>query len=355
MNTYRPEAMRSAVPPLRLAILAVPLFIGSLLSGAHAADIYAEQSDLGRLRHPALVVHVEGEIAAGDADRLRRVMKSNVTAKQRGVFFAFNSPGGNLLEGVQIGRVIAESPELTTSLVGTPDNPDAICASACIFAYLGAETREKGSEGRIGLHQFALSGNSLRGDEALSLGQQVSAMLASYLAERGVSAEVFSRMVRTSPGEMDWVSDAALAELGILAGEVLRQSSEFVNNSGKIVLKMDFQATTGEHMLLLGCNEPGIYVIASIVALDDAVSFSDAALILDDERVSPEHVEVMGFKDRRVVLLFVMSPELAVAATRATQIGSYYFDDDVQGWVGNMQDIDREKFADLVSSCVASG
>ena len=300
-------------------------------------------------------MHIEGDIVEGDAERIRQLISSSVTAKQRGIFFAFDSPGGNLMEGVRIGRAIAERPEYTTSLVGTPDNPRAICASACIFAFLGAVTREKGPSGQIGLHQFSLPGNSLSGDEAIGLSQQISAILTTYLTQRGASVEIFNRMVLTPPGEINWVSDTTLADLGILGGKAIRQDSEFINNGGQVALKMGFISTSGEQTLVLGCNNPGVYVVASILALDDYGSFSDVALILDDMRVQPAHIEVIGFENRRVVLLFVITPEIAVAATQAAQIGSYYFDDDLEGWVGNMLDIDQTKLTDLVSTCVGPG
>ena len=96
-------------------------------------------------------------------------------------------------------------------------------------------------------------------------------------------------------------------------------------------------------------------MVASIVAVSDAVAFSQAALILDDERVNPAFIEVIGFKDARVVLLFGLSPKLTVAAMEAIQIGSYYFDDDLNIWVGHMQDIDQRKLTELVNVCHMRG
>ena len=324
----------------------------SFIKDAQAADIRMEMSNLGKLLFPTLVVHLNGDIVEGDAKRIREILADNVTDKQRGIYFVFNSPGGNLLEGVRIGRVIADESTLTTSLVGTHDDPDAICASACVFAFLGADAREKGPNGRIGLHQFSIPSNNFSGAEALGYGQQISAILTTYLSRRSASLEIFDRMVLTPPSEIDWVSDIALFDLRILRGNITHQSSEFVNNNGNSALKMSLMSHSGEQTLLLGCNKPGVYVVASIAALDDAVSFSDAALILDDERVQPAHVEVVGVENGRVVLLFVMSPQLASAATQAAQIGSYYFDDATEHWVGNMLAIDHSKFTDLMNSCI---
>jgi hypothetical protein len=118
---------------------------------------------------------------------------------------------------------------------------------------------------------------------------------------------------------------------------------------------MNFMSQTGAHTLVLGCNNPGVYMVASIVPHDDGGEFSEAALILDDDRVNPAHIEIVGFMDRRIVLLFVMSPDLAIQATRSHSIGAYYYSENTQHWFGNMQEIDHVKLSDLVSSCVGGG
>ena len=132
-------------------------------------------------------MHINGEIVEGDVKRVQAILSAHVTDKQRGIYFVFDSPGGNLLEGIRIGRVIAEQFELTTSLVCTPEDPNAICASACVFFFLGAYTREKGSSGRIRLHQFSMPKKNFNGEEAVGYGQQISAILTTYLSQRGAN------------------------------------------------------------------------------------------------------------------------------------------------------------------------
>ena len=327
------------------------LILACSVEQSKAAEIQVEYSDLGTYLYPSMVVHVSGEIVTGDADRISTEITKNSAPKQRGIFFSFDSPGGNLLEGVKIGRLIASRPELTTSLVGNTENPDAICASACVFAFLGAETREKHPDARIGLHQFYLGNNMMDGDEALGVGQLLSAIVTSYLAERKASAEIFSRMVLTEPGDIDWVSDPDLAELRIVGGNIIHASSEFINNGGQVALQMSLEMREGAHTLVVGCNNPGVYMVASIASHDDQGEITDAALILDEKRADPAHVEFISFKDRKVVLLFVMSQELVAQVTRSRLIGAYYFSEDQKHWFGNMQEIDQTKFSDLVASC----
>ena len=142
-----------------------------------------------------------------------------------------------------------------------------------------------------------------------------------------------------------------LGATSVNANSVDRQTSEFIDIEGQVALKMDLISPNGDQTLVFGCNNPGVYIVASIVAVSDTVAFSQAALILDDERVDPAFIEVIGFEDARVVLLFGLSPELTVAAMEAVQIGPYYFDDDLQQWIGHVQDIDQAKFKEIVNSC----
>lgn len=190
------------------------------------------------------------------------------------------------------------------------------------------------------------------GEEALGVGQRLSAIVTSYLAERNAPAAIFDRMVLTAPGAIDWVSDADLSKLSIVGGKVIHQSSEYINNDGQAALQMNFMSPEGAHTLVIGCNNPGVYMVASIAAHDDGGKLSDAALILDDNRVNLDHVEFIGFKDRRIVLLFVMSPDLAIQATHSHSIGAYYYSEDQDHWFGNMQEIDHIKFSDMVTTCV---
>jgi hypothetical protein len=318
-----------------------------------AAVIEVEYSNLGILIYESMVVHISGEILPGDAQRIGDAVDDNVRSEQRGIIFSFDSPGGNLLEGVKIGRLISNRPEITTSMVGTTNNPNAICASACVFAYLGSETREKSSDGRIGLHQFYIGNNTMGGAEALGAGQQISAIVASYMAERKASAEIFDRMVLTDPGDIDWVSDADLSKMGIVGGSVIHQSSEFINNGGKSALQMSFMSSSGSHTLVLGCNSdnPGIYMVASIVSHDDAGEFSDVALIVDEERINPINVNFIVYEDRKIVLIFGISIDHANLIGRSNKLGAYYYSSSINQWFGNMQEIDQYKFSNLVSSC----
>ncbi len=316
------------------------------------SEITVEYSDFGSsTRGETMVIHFSGVIMPGDAERIRSAIELNIRPKPRGIHFSFDSPGGNLLEGIAIGKLIASRPELTTSLLGTTKNPNATCASACVFAYIGADTREKTPQARLGLHQVSVKNEHMTNEDALGLGQIASATVVSYLTERNASTAIFERMVMTKPGDIDWISDSDLLKLGIIGGEIIHQSSEFINIDGKAVLKMEFEAQTGKHVLHLGCNNPGVFLVASVVAYDDSGEVDDVALIFDDERVNPSYLKYMGFKNRRLNYLLGIPPKLAIQAMSAQSIGIYYHSKNEKQWVGNMQEIDQTKFSSLVTSC----
>jgi hypothetical protein len=111
----------------------------------------------------------------------------------------FDSPGGNLIAALQLGRIIrargldtfvggpyeafmgfgprGAANEITRRLVS-----EGICFSACAYAFLGGVSRELSESGRYGIHQFYSGGRPL-GDASTQVAMTV---LASYLDDMGV-------------------------------------------------------------------------------------------------------------------------------------------------------------------------
>jgi hypothetical protein len=106
---------------------------------------------------------------------------------------AFNSPGGSVIGGMKLGRLLrkldaetfvgskyekvvkAAEPEVT--FVSAP-----VCASACTLAFAGGGVRVIEDGAKFGLHQFS----STKGDMGEGKAQVAVVVLASYLKEMGV-------------------------------------------------------------------------------------------------------------------------------------------------------------------------
>lgn len=124
----------------------------------------------------------------------------------------FDSPGGSLVAGVQMGEYIrakgldtametaytqeeAEAPETVLSA-------DPICFSACAYAFMGGVSRSIAEGSRIGVHQFR--GNQTGNVEATA--QATVAWLSQYMKRMGVDRDILDVAGLTESGGMLEVS-----------------------------------------------------------------------------------------------------------------------------------------------------
>jgi hypothetical protein len=98
-------------------------------------------------------------------------------------FLALNSPGGSVIEGLRIAKLVEERGITTLVTEGHS------CFSSCSFIFLAGSARYVRG-GQLGVHQFTGSG-----DEAIA--QELVAEIYDTLLEFGISSHVMSRMFRT--------------------------------------------------------------------------------------------------------------------------------------------------------------
>jgi hypothetical protein len=96
------------------------------------------------------VLQAEGEIGAGDADRLSSAMAGIGRIEE----IWFDSTGGSVNESMRIGELIRSKGFATRIPKG------ATCASACNFSFLGGVLRAIDPGGRFGVHMFTKSRNA---------------------------------------------------------------------------------------------------------------------------------------------------------------------------------------------------
>lgn len=136
----------------------------------------------------------------------------------------FNSPGGNLAQGVQLGRELRRrgfatevgSHEVDPEWIGvgswtfTRRTPGK-CASACAYAFMGGIERRIDPGSAIGVHQFYSAARAnpdgAAGPILVEQGseQEASAILLSYVLEMGVDGRIFAKAGLSGPNEMTWV------------------------------------------------------------------------------------------------------------------------------------------------------
>jgi hypothetical protein len=118
-------------------------------------------------------------------------------------YIDLSSPGGNLAEGVALGRAIREA-GLYTRIYGQ-------CLSACAYAFLGGTVRSFSEPDALGFHQFAAQENIPD-----TVTQRLAAEVLSYVLEMGVDARIFVTASQTGPDAFFFVDPEEAVDLGIL-------------------------------------------------------------------------------------------------------------------------------------------
>lgn len=214
------------------AAIANPLFDYD----ANAPMIFREGFNGGNCNGCEWII-AEGTIQQNTPEVFRKFLE---VKKAKGVV-RFNSPGGNLLAGLKLGEMI-RSAGLFTAVGKTigeqssfdadtiqekmPDSavyktPDGICASACVYAFIGGVTRFA-SKSKIGIHQFydgkALNEPLAKTASAIdrSVDQLLAGLLLEYVMRMGVDARLISLASSVPPWEdMKWLSGQELLDLKI--------------------------------------------------------------------------------------------------------------------------------------------
>lgn len=254
--------------------LVLTLLVATLLSEAAFAQLtftvtperesermYRVLADGGRRE-----VFAEGDIAVGDTMRLRRFLAEN---KIDDALIIFNSPGGVLIEGLQLGRMLRELGHDTE--VRSRTSARGVCASACAYAFAGGLNRYYSTEsGLLGLHQFY---GGAPGKNAESQAQEISGLLVAYLTAMGVDALAFSVSTRAGSEEMIWLSEEEAVNLGFANNGVEPTWAELKMSDMRPYLKIEQRRRKGHARVLFFCDKGQVYMTAGVVADPDQSAF----------------------------------------------------------------------------------
>lgn len=150
------------------------------------------------------LVTIRGELESGDGDTF-----AEKVLRLKEAVVVFNSPGGNLVAGLEIGRAIRLKGFDTFVADGM------VCASACGLAWLGGKTLLAGPRAQIGFHAaWAMEGGQKRETGA------GNALVGAYLHSLGLRDEAIVYLTLASPDDAKWLNFKDAQELGIQVREV---------------------------------------------------------------------------------------------------------------------------------------
>jgi hypothetical protein len=210
----------------RFSIFATAIL--SVVPAASAMQWSTSGSGLG------MVILAEGETVPGDDQQLRDLvaqMNQNVKGiVQRAEEFRlspvieFNSPGGNLFAGLQLGLAIQEL-GLRTRVPASN-----ICFSACTYAFLGGTDRRVA--GRFGVHAVSTTEQTIA-PGALDDIQEISAILIAYTRDMVGVSNMAEAGLQVRAAEIYELSDAELRDWKVIT-HVSRPSQRIESASGPL-------------------------------------------------------------------------------------------------------------------------
>jgi hypothetical protein len=126
----------------------------------------------------------------------------------------FDSPGGNLVKAMELGRLI-RSYGLSTI---QPRGLD--CSSACSMAFIGGVMRFA-EPGAIGVHKSSFAaGHGLDTDSAVSAVQHITAEVMTYMIENGVDPALLQLALKYESSDVRYLSLSEMQEYGVVTDGV---------------------------------------------------------------------------------------------------------------------------------------
>lgn len=128
---------------------------------------------------------------------------------------ALDSPGGSVVDALEMGRLIREKGLATSVAAGS------LCASSCPLVFAGGKERVAAPASAIAVHQIyaatpadqTLAARLAAAGNAMSDAQTMTAEISRYLIEMGVDPEVWLRALETPPDRLSYFSPDDLTRL----------------------------------------------------------------------------------------------------------------------------------------------
>jgi len=263
------------------------------------------------------LVYLAGTIDAGAPDRLSSALEG--TGGKIAVWL--NSPGGNLFAGMQLGRVIRKH-GASTHIIDSRTLRPGECYSACSLAFLGGVSRFNDNGARYGVHRASVAGTAT-GDR--DLGQDLSAVIESYIREMGVDDRLFDLWVKAAPDQMYILSRREARELGVVNDG--RQPPEWsvAPVAGGSRLQGKQLTPDGTSTVFFSCDKKQT-VFGSVDETRGREAPADARgwshwLTIDGNQEKPLKPLDVSNKDGVIHSTFILPADLVRRAMSANQIG----------------------------------
>jgi len=145
------------------------------------------------------IITISGEFQPDDPQKFRKA-----ALQYQNAVVKLDSPGGRMLVGIELGKAIR--------LMGFPTmvDEDALCASACGYAWLGGARREMAISAKIGFHAAYVVENGQYREKGLG-----NALVGAYLNQLGLPQTAVAYISAAPPDGMTWLTPDDAVRVGI--------------------------------------------------------------------------------------------------------------------------------------------
>jgi hypothetical protein len=156
-------------------------------------------------------IFASGTVEPGDALFLQGLLRKMPRKPHTAVYLS--SPGGDLYEGMRLGRFFRKN-RIKTVIEG-----GAMCASACAIAFLGGRDRNgkrwmsSTTTSKLGFHAFR-NGDGTKHADTDKI-QRIVADVLMYAQEVRAPSDILQANFGTSAADMYWLRQNELLALGI--------------------------------------------------------------------------------------------------------------------------------------------
>ncbi|GAU83475.1 ATP-dependent Clp protease proteolytic subunit [Bosea sp. BIWAKO-01] len=182
--------------------------ISALLAMAiAAAPAFPVEAATFKPLHGGKSLVMTGDIVEGDTYRLSNAIARAAYKGVRVERLFLNSPGGSLVEGLELGVMLAKSGDIDT-VVGATD----ACSSSCLTVFAAGKNKVVFPTSRIGVH--SASAINMRTGESVEHSRTTLLMIRFYKSV-GVPASVLGKIAATEADEITYLNVADYDAWGI--------------------------------------------------------------------------------------------------------------------------------------------
>lgn len=360
------QSHTNRAPKARLLFLAIVAMIGWFPS----TDAFAMTEKMRfSLRPPeqpiaifgsAWTIYAEGEIDADAAGRLQALIDQNRIPSRSTIYL--NSPGGSLVGGIQLGRIIRGAGLFTH--VGVERARDFMsapgeCFSACALAFLGGEFRWIGDASKYGVHRFS---SEMKTDRDSDIAQMMSSIVVNYIGEMGVNTDLFREMSFTGSNNINVLSIERLVKLNVVNNGEGPTAWTVESMPEGIYLKGERYTWRGVNKFIIACmgsRDVFVYVVFDAENRgDELVSMRAISLFLDGDAVpiSEDLKELPQVKNGWLNAFINLDRNMLSRIERANTVGvAFQYSYEAPMFFG-FQGMDfqpaREKLAGMLKVCL---